>query len=42
VVLGLCGLGRVALGARRLVLHCRDKVVIATTLVVLLLLFEAR
>jgi hypothetical protein len=37
-----CGLALVALGARSLAFHRRNKVVIATTLVVLLLLFEAR
>jgi hypothetical protein len=42
VVLGWCGLGRVALGARRLVLYRRDEVVITAELVVLLLLLEAR
>jgi hypothetical protein len=42
VVLRWCGLGRVALGARRLALHRRDEVVITTALVVLLLLLEAR
>jgi hypothetical protein len=42
VVPGRCGLGRVALGVRRLVLHCRDKVVITAVLVILLLLLEAR
>jgi hypothetical protein len=42
VVPGWCGLARVALWTRRLALYRRDKVVIATALVVLLLLFEAR
>jgi hypothetical protein len=44
VVPGRCGLGRVALGARRLALYRRDKVVIIAALVLLLLLlllFEA-
>jgi hypothetical protein len=42
VVHGRCGLALVALGARSLAFHRRDKVVVATMLVVLLLLFEAR
>jgi hypothetical protein len=41
VVLGRCGLGRVALGARRLSLYHRDEIVVTATLVILLLL-EAR
>jgi hypothetical protein len=40
VVPGRCGLAWVALRARRLALHRRDKVIIAAALVVLLLLFE--
>jgi hypothetical protein len=42
MVLGWCGLGRVALGARHLALYRRDEVVIAAVLVVLLLLLEPR
>jgi hypothetical protein len=42
VVLGRCGLGRVALGARRLALYRRDEVVITAVLFVLILLLEAR
>jgi hypothetical protein len=42
VVLGRCGLGWVALGARRLALHRRDEVIITKTLVVLFLPLEAR
>jgi hypothetical protein len=42
VVPGRCRLARVALSARRLALHCRDKVVIVAALVILLLLFEVR
>jgi hypothetical protein len=41
VVLGQCGLGRVALGALHLALYRRNKVVIMAALVVLLLLLEA-
>jgi hypothetical protein len=41
VALGRCGLGRVALGARCLALHCRDEVIITTVLVILLLPLEA-
>jgi hypothetical protein len=42
VVLGRCGLGRVALGVRRIALYHREEVVIAAALVILLLLFEER
>jgi hypothetical protein len=38
VVLRRCGLGWVALGARRLALYRRDEVVVTAALVVLLLL----
>jgi hypothetical protein len=39
VVPGQCRLALIALGARGLALHHRDKVVVAMTLVVLLFLF---
>jgi hypothetical protein len=42
VVLGRCGLGQVALGAQRLALHRRVKVVVMAALVILFLLFKAR
>jgi hypothetical protein len=38
VVLSWCGLGRVALGVRHLAHYHRDKVIVMTTLVILLLL----